>query len=57
MSKGKQTFRRTDLKRAIAAVRDLGLTLDRVEVDKDGKIILVPRKLNDGVGNEWDEVT
>jgi hypothetical protein len=27
MSKGKQTFRRTDLKRAIAAVRDLGLTL------------------------------
>jgi hypothetical protein len=55
MPRGKQTFRRTDLKRAAAVLRDLGLSLERVEIDKDGKIILVPGKpANDG-GNPADE--
>jgi hypothetical protein len=40
-SKG-QTFRRTDLKRAISAAQDLGLSLERVEIGKDGKITILP---------------
>jgi hypothetical protein len=42
------------LKRAAAALRDLGLSLERVEIDNDGRIILVPGKPandDDGRGN------
>ncbi len=60
MSKGKQRFLRTDLMRAMRAAQDLGLTLDRVEIGNDGKIILIPAKPYPhgdegagGAGGEW----
>jgi hypothetical protein len=36
-------FRKSDATRAILAVRAAGLQIDRVEIDKDGSIIVVPR--------------
>jgi hypothetical protein len=42
MSKGPSTFRRNDVKRAIEAVEMAGKKVARVEVDKAGKIILIP---------------
>jgi len=57
MSKGKQRFLRTDLMRAMRAAQDLGLTLDRVEIGNDGKIVLVPGKpaadRDGGAVDEW----
>jgi hypothetical protein len=46
MSKGKQRVLRTDMimMRCNRAAQDLGLTLDRVEIGNDGKIVLVLAK-------------
>jgi hypothetical protein len=41
------TFKKTDVTRAIAAVRAAGIEPARVEVDKEGKITVVPRKPGD----------
>jgi hypothetical protein len=53
------TFRETDVKRAVRAVRAAGLGVARVEIEKDGRIILVtgkPPEAQDANGerNEWD---
>jgi|RhiMetdeSRZDD1v2_1073273.scaffolds.fasta_scaffold1942873_2 hypothetical protein len=42
MSKGPSTFRKTDVKRGIAALELAGKKVARVEIDKTGKIILFP---------------
>ena len=42
MSHGPSTFRLTDVKRAVQACRNAGLTIGRVEVDREGKIVIVP---------------
>jgi hypothetical protein len=42
MSKGPSTFRQTDVKRAILAAESAGKKVGRVEIDKQGKIILFP---------------
>jgi hypothetical protein len=43
--------------RAMRAAQDLGLTLDRVEIGNDGKIVLVPGKpaadRDGGAVDEW----
>jgi hypothetical protein len=36
-------FKKTDVTRATAAVRAAGLEIARVQIDKDGSIIVVPR--------------
>jgi hypothetical protein len=41
MSKGLLTFKQTDLLRAIRASQKAGLSIARVEIDRDGKIIVV----------------
>jgi hypothetical protein len=60
MSRGAWTFRQSDVVRAIKAVRVAGEEIARVEIDRDGKIVVVIVKaaLHDGAGdyNEWDEV-
>jgi hypothetical protein len=38
VSAGKCAFKETDIKRAIRAVRDLGLTIAKVEIGPDGTI-------------------
>ncbi|QJP12964.1 hypothetical protein G3545_04400 [Starkeya sp. ORNL1] len=44
MSRGPCTFRQRDLTAAVKAVEAAGIGVARVEVDKDGKIIIIPGK-------------
>jgi hypothetical protein len=41
MSKGPLTFKQTDLLRAIRTSQKAGLSIARVEIDRDGKIVVV----------------
>jgi hypothetical protein len=52
------TFRKADLIRATKAVQAVGLEVARVEVSREGLIVVVPCKLSDNATkpNEWDEV-
>jgi len=57
MSKSQSTFRKTDLRRAFEGAKMAGVKLARVEIDKAGKIILVPTDSNipePANANEWD---
>ena len=62
MSKGLLTFKETDLRRAIRASQKAGLSIVRVEIDRDGKIVVV---VGEGSGNstiqeeanEWDRIS
>ena len=54
---GRATFKETDLTRALRAARKVGADVERVEVSRDGRIVLV---LKDGEKvfterNEWDQ--
>jgi hypothetical protein len=62
MPKGLQTYKQTDLLRAIRTFQKAGLSIARAEIDRDGKIIVVAgeakstdenRMTN---ANPWDEV-
>lgn len=64
MSRGPQTFRQRDVAAAIKAAKAAGCEVERVEITKDGKIVLVtkgalevPAKAggSDPTVNEWDE--
>ena len=51
-------FKKTDVIRAAKAVLAAGLEIDRVEVGKDGSIVVMPGRPNQstsGEHNEWDE--
>jgi hypothetical protein len=57
MGHGRTTFKETDLTRALRAARKAGADVARVEVGRDGRIVLV---LKNGAmviteRNEWDE--
>jgi hypothetical protein len=58
MSKGRQSFRRSDLTRAIKAAIAAGVAVDRAEIDPGtGKIVVVIAKSDashDQAQNEWD---
>jgi hypothetical protein len=57
MGHGPATFKETDLTRALRAVLKAGADVERVEIDRDGRIVLV-LKNGDKVfpeTNEWDE--
>jgi hypothetical protein len=41
MSRGKQSFRQREITRAVKGVEAAGVRVARIEVDKDGKIIIV----------------
>jgi hypothetical protein len=50
-------FRQRDVTRLTRAVQEAGLEIARVEVNREGVIVVVPGKPDDlVVGNEWDEV-
>jgi hypothetical protein len=54
-------FKERDVTRATKAVRAAGLEIARVEINKDGVIVVVPGKAEELVSseaapNEWDEV-
>ena len=58
MARGNCTFRQRDMAAAIRAARAAGIEIAKVEVDKDGKIIIVagkPVETGDATTtNEWD---
>jgi hypothetical protein len=60
MSRGANTFKQTDITKAIKAAVKAGVKDWRVEIDRDGKIIVVaaePAKTPDDQNiNEWDTV-
>jgi hypothetical protein len=60
MSRGPLPFRQTDVARAIKGAVAAGLTVQRVEVDKAGKIVVVVGETGktepDTGANEWDRI-
>ncbi|TWB66549.1 hypothetical protein FBZ94_101222 [Bradyrhizobium sacchari] len=59
MSRGPSTFRQQDVTRALRAAAAAGIDIERVEIDKNGKIVVVASKLKEQTGgarstNEWD---
>ena len=58
MARGPLTFRQRDLTAAVKAMRAAGCEVARVEVGRDGKIIVVTGKPEALTGssqiNEWD---
>jgi hypothetical protein len=53
-------FKERDVTRATKAVLAAGLEIARVQINKDGAIVVVPGKLGEGsngdASNPWDEV-
>ena len=59
MSRGPQTFKQRDLTKALKGAVAAGIGVKRVEIDRSGKIIIVPGQPHpeEAVpGNEWDTV-
>ena len=55
MSRAPPTFRKRDVRAAVAAVVAAGVEVASVELDKDGKITVIAGKpCNDQHGNPWD---
>jgi hypothetical protein len=50
----KQTYRKTDLTRAIKAAEAAGIQNARFEVDQRGTITIIPGKSEELGPNEWD---
>jgi len=58
MARGPCTFRQSDATRAARAAIAAGLSVQRIEIGPDGKIIVVTGKPADTVEtapNEWDQ--
>lgn len=56
------TFKKTDVTRATKAVLAAGLDVGRVQIDKNGTIVVIPSKPAEAVNeseprNEWDDVS
>jgi hypothetical protein len=62
MSRGPQTFKQNDVTKALKATIRAGIAVERVEIDKTGKIVIVtggPEGAANGAKpekNEWDGV-
>jgi hypothetical protein len=62
MSRGQHTFRQSDVTKALRATVKAGIVVERVEIERNGKIVIVPAKADDPANgrprekNEWDEV-
>jgi hypothetical protein len=60
MPRGSCTFRQRDVTKAVKAVAAAGVEVARVEIDRNGKIIVVTGKpvetTEDTQRNEWDDV-
>jgi hypothetical protein len=55
MSRGVCTFRQRDVTAAVKAVIAAGVPVERVEIDKDGKIVVVTSKAARlDLGNDFD---
>ena len=59
MSRGRCSFRESDVRRAVRAIEATGKEIAAVEISAEGKIRIVVGKPNpqqSAGGNEWDEV-
>jgi hypothetical protein len=58
MAKGQLAFKKTDVTRALRAVSAAGQSIQRVEIDREGKIVVFVGKPGeqDTEGNEWDKI-
>jgi hypothetical protein len=57
MTRAPATIRKADLRRAVEAVTAAGQIVARVEVDPNGKIVIVTAgELERREGSEWDRV-
>jgi hypothetical protein len=63
MSRRPCTFKQRDVTRAVKAIVAAGVQIERVEVSKDGKIVIVTAKPSESIVedcpdylNEWDAV-
>lgn len=54
MSKGRHMFRRTDLMRAVQAVKDTGLSIGEARITPDGSISIVTTQPQARPANELD---
>jgi hypothetical protein len=63
MSRGAATFKQSDLVRALRAANKAGVRVERIELEKSGRIVVVtapdrvltePKQAADK--NEWDDV-
>jgi hypothetical protein len=59
MARSSLTFKQTDVTRAVKAVAAAGIEIARVEVDRDGRIVVIAGKPESNAvagrgGNEWD---
>ncbi|MBR1277458.1 hypothetical protein [Bradyrhizobium sp. AUGA SZCCT0283] len=43
MSRGAQAFKQTDVSKAIRAASKAEMDIDRIEIDRDGRIAIFPR--------------
>jgi hypothetical protein len=58
MSRGAHSLKQGDLTKAVRAVVEAGLNVQRVEIDREGKITVVPGEPLPPAptGNEWDNI-
>jgi hypothetical protein len=62
MSRGPQTFKQRDVAAAIRAVVAAGREVERIEIHRDGNIIVILANDKEqpvgksGCGNEWDSI-
>jgi hypothetical protein len=59
MTRGASTFKKGDVRRAVeAVVKATGAPVQRVEIDRAGKVVVIVGKPGETCGNtnEWDEV-
>ncbi|MDP2330403.1 MAG: hypothetical protein Q8M19_06880 [Reyranella sp.] len=61
MARGPCTFKQQDVTRALRATVAAGIAVQRIEIDREGKIIVVTGKpqevADEGRGeNEWDRI-
>jgi hypothetical protein len=62
MSRCQQKFKQSDVTKALKATVKAGIAVGRVEIDKDGRIVIVTARPEDAANeekpgkNEWDGV-
>jgi hypothetical protein len=51
-------FTQADLKRAVAGVVAAGQAIARIEIDREGKIVIIPGAIKNRIGNdnEWADL-
>jgi hypothetical protein len=56
MPRAPSTFRKQDVTRAVSAVLAAGERVQRVEIEKTGKIVIVTGDVPRNSSSEWDDV-